>query len=316
MTDYTASRLGQINAAGGSYSNDTALFLKVFSGEVLTAFDRIQVMKDRIRTRSISSGKSAQFPVTGTATASYHTPGKQLLGSNQIKANELVISIDGLLVSDVFISNWEEAVNHYDVRGNYSHQLGQALANTFDRNALQVGYLAARASATITGGNGGSALTNAAYGTDAEVLAAGVFAAAQKLDEKDIPADGRYVVLRPAQYYLLAQSTKVLNKDWGGAGVYADGKVLRVAGVEVVKSNNLPQSNISANTGENNTYSGDFSNSRALVLYPEAIGCVKLMDLAVEKEYQIQRQGTLMVAKFALGMGILRPECAVELKTA
>jgi hypothetical protein len=312
MANATPSRLGQVNASGAT----DALFLKVFSGEVLTAFDRVQVMQNRIRTRRISSGKSAQFPVTGTATASYHTPGAELNGANAIKANELVISIDGLLVADVFISNWDEAVNHYDVRGNYAHQLGQALANTFDRNALQVGYLAARASATISGGNGGSALTNSVYGTDAEVLASGLFAAAQKLDEKDIGPDNRFAVVRPAQYYLLAQSTKVLNKDWGGAGAYSDGKVLRIAGVEVVKSNNLPQANISANTGENNTYSGDFSNSRALVMTNEAVGCVKLLDLAVEKEYQIQRQGTLMVAKFALGMGILRPECAVELKTA
>jgi hypothetical protein len=36
----------------------------------------------------------------------------------------------------------------------------------------------------------------------------------------------------------------------------------------------------------------------------------------MESEYQIWRQGTLMVAKYALGTGILRPEAAVELKTA
>ena len=67
--------------------------------------------------------------------------------------------------------------------------------------------------------------------------------------------------------------------DWGGAGVYADGTVLRVAGVQIVKSNNLPQANISAATGENNTYNGDFTNVKALVMQKQAIGTVKLMDL-------------------------------------
>ena len=38
------------------------------------------------------------------------------------------------------------------------------------------------------------------------------------------------------------------------------------------------------------------------------------MDLAVESEYDIRRQGTLMVAKYAMGHGVLRPESAVELR--
>jgi len=47
----------------------------------------------------------------------------------------------------------------------------------------------------------------------------------------------------------------------------------------------------------------------------EAVGTVKLLDLAMESEYDIRRQGTLMVAKYAMGHGILRPECAIELAT-
>ena len=48
----------------------------------------------------------------------------------------------------------------------------------------------------------------------------------------------------------------------------------------------------------------------------EAIGTVKLLDLATESEYQIERQGTLFVAKYAMGHGVLRPECAVAVKPA
>lgn len=47
----------------------------------------------------------------------------------------------------------------------------------------------------------------------------------------------------------------------------------------------------------------------------DAVGTVKLLDLAQEMAYDIRRQGTLIVSKYAVGHGILRPECAVELKT-
>jgi hypothetical protein len=40
-----------------------------------------------------------------------------------------------------------------------------------------------------------------------------------------------------------------------------------------------------------------------------------LLDLSMESEYDIRRQGTLMLAKFALGHGALRPGCAATVET-
>jgi hypothetical protein len=312
MSNATPSRLGAIN--GGS--DKDALFLKVFAGEVLTAFAEKNVMMDKHMVRTIASGKSAQFPVTGNFSAAYHTPGNEILGESMNHA-ERVITIDDLLISNTFIANIDEAKNHYDVRANYSRKLGEALANTADKQLLQVGVLAARASATVTGGNGGSRIEDADFLTSSDDLIAGLFAAAQKFDEKDVPEDERYAFVRPAQYYALAQNTKVLNKDWGGAGAYADGKVLRIAGLTIVATNHLPSTNITTGTqaGTSARYAVDARTTAALVIQKEAVGTVKLLDLAMESEYDIRRQGTLMVAKYAMGHGILRPECAIELAT-
>jgi hypothetical protein len=314
MADFTASRPGQANGTGAT----DALFFKVFPGEILKFYNAANVMMGRHLVRSISSGKSASFPVTGWANASYHVPGTQLIGTagGPIKHAEKIINIDSLLVSDVFVANIDEAMNHFEVRGEYARQIGEALALKGDKQQLQVAILAARSAANITGGPGGSALTNATAGTDGEVLASMIFDANRLMDEKNVAGTERQVVVKPAQYYLLAQTTKVINKDWGGSGVYADGSIYRVAGSEIVKSNNVPSTNIaSAETGVNNTYHGDFSKSVAVVFHKAAIGTVKLLDLATEKDYLISYQGTLMVGKYAMGHGILRPECAVEIAT-
>ena len=321
MTNTTPSRLGIVNGASPSnFAADNALFLKVFAGEVLTAFDENNVMKDLHTMRTISSGKSAQFPVTAKANAAYHTPGTPLLGTQTIAHNEVVINIDDLLIADTFIANIDEAKNHYDVRSEYSRLLGMALAKKFDVQTMQVGVLAARGSATVTGGNGGSTITTGAGSgaiTGAQ-LAAAIFGAAEAMDEKDVPENDRVAIVKPEEYYKLVQTTDVINRDWGGSGVYADGTVLRVAGIQIVKSNNLPTTNISsATSGTNNTYHGNFTNVKALVMQKSAIGTVKLMDLAVEQtsgDFEIMYQGTLMAAKYAMGHGILRPDCAVEIK--
>lgn len=308
MSAATPLRIGQVNSSGDT----DALFLKVFGGEVLTAYEESNVFEALQTIRNIQSGKSAQFPATWKVNASYHTPGYEIVGQTS-NVNERVITIDDLLIADVFVPLIDEAKNHYDYRATYSTEAGRALSKKFDQNSAQVGCLAARAAATVTGGNGGSQLTAAGYATTGSTIAAGIFEAAQTLDEKDVPDMDRVAVLRPAQYYLTAQTTNVINRDWGGAGVYADGTVLRVAGVQIVKSNHLPSTNVASGPA---AYQGNFSTTCGLVMHKAAIGTVKLLDLAMEMDYDIRRQGTLVVAKYALGHGILRPECAVELISA
>jgi len=315
MSNATVSFLGKANNTG----DDNALFLKVFSGEVLAAFARRNQMLDMSMVRTISQGKSAQFPAIGKTTASYHTPGNEITGT-VINKNERVITIDDLLISDSFISQIDEAKNHYDVRSIYSTEMGNALAREVDQHLLQLTVLAAQASTTVTGENGGTVITDADADTNASSLITSIFDAAQELDEKDVPEDDRFCVVAPATYYNLVENDKILNRDFGGAnGVYAEGKVLKVAGINIVKSNTAVDAfadNSSAISGTNNTYTGDFSTTVASVFHKSAIGTVKLMDLAMESEYDIRRQGTLMVAKMALGHGILRPEAAVEIQTA
>ena len=312
MANATVSRLGQVNASG----DVNALFLKVFSGEVLATFQRENQMLGMTSVRQIASGKSAQFPVIGTTSSGYHTPGNEITGSS-IKHAEKTINIDDLLLSSAFLSNLDEAKNHYDVRSTYTAEMGRALANTVDQNLLQLAVLGARGSATITGGNGGKVVTDADADTNADSLIASIFECAQALDEKDVPSTDRFCIVKPAVYYKLVQNDKILNRDFGGQnGVYSDGTVIKVAGVNIVKANTAVSAfaNVSQVTGTNNTYHGNFSTTVAVVFHKSAIGTVKLMDLGMESEYDIRRQGNLMVAKMALGHGILRPESACEIK--
>ena len=81
----------------------------------------------------------------------------------------------------------------------------------------------------------------------------------------------------------------------------------------IVKTNNLPITNITSGLSK---YNGNFSTTVGLVMHESAVGTVKLMDLSTEMEWDIRRQGWLIVAKYALGHGLLRPEAAVEIKTS
>jgi hypothetical protein len=341
------SRVGLIS--GGS-DND-ALFLKVFSGEILTAFDRHNVMKDLHLMRTISNGKSAQFPVSGIASAKYHTPGENIADSgnsylSSIGMNERIITIDDVLVSSTFIANIDELKQHYDVRSIYAAELGKALAKRFDIATMKTLFAAAGTGASAPQGSGNT-ISGATTNTAAGIIDA-LYSAATVLDEKDAPSEGRYAIVTPAQYYKLLTSDNVaINKDTsGGSADAAAGRVVQVAGINLIKSNNFleiiaegdlstGQSNADNDDGSSNNdvfggsgvgYNGNFSTLSTgsgstlehgiLVGTKEAIGTVKLLDLATESEYQIERQGTLFVAKYAMGHGVLRPECSVKILPA
>ena len=240
-------------------------------------------------------------------------------------------------------ANIDDVKNHYDIRSVYANELGKALAVRFDSALAKVFIAAARSSANLTGGNTGGQYDVAQSdfsaaddtGTPASVsgaeLVSALFACAQRLDENDVPSDGRFCVLRPQEYYRLitgnvgelAISTSAVNKDVGGLGSIASGSIPQVAGISIYKSNHIPSGNLGGSDpdgdADNNPFGGstgynsDFRNSLGIVSHSAAVGTVKLLDLATESEYQIERQGTLFVAKYAMGHGVLRPECAIEL---
>tara|TARA_B100001059_G_scaffold53521_1_gene47669 strand:+ start:3288 stop:4334 length:1047 start_codon:yes stop_codon:yes gene_type:complete len=339
----TPSRLGQIAKAGDA----DALFLKVFANEVLTTFEETNVMKDLHTVRTISSGKSAQFPTMGKATAKYHTPGEDVFEANNgtdyvstISHKERVINIDDVLIAATSIANIDELKNHYDVRSAYSTELGRALSKRFDlatlRTLVAASQVDAAGRANPDAGQGIKIDLGTTTGAPADLSSAANLIQtfrliAQKLDEQDIPSEDRFVVLTPELYYLLAGSDNAaINRDFSGAGSIASGKVLELVGLKIFSSTHL--SDITTNdttaddTNAKNNPFDDADGSSAgkgyldasldtlkfVAGHKSAIGTVKLMDLAVESEYSIPKQATLMLAKYAMGHGILRPEGAVS----
>jgi hypothetical protein len=338
--DATLSRPGVINNDSGTWAKDNALFLKVFSGEVITAFDRACVFKGMAQERTIQNGKSAQFPVTGRFTGRFHTPGKMIEGQGNMAQNEVVIKIDDLLIADAALYDLDEAKNHYDIRSIYSRELGNALAREYDKRIARVLTLGARVSSGDLTLNLPSGLApddpyrtgtrvdiNKATPTPDDYVAA-VFAAARALDEKDVPSDGRVLVCSPEVYYTLVQSSRAVNFDFnqqGANGSYSKGQIAQLAGFSIYSSNHIKQGNVTAKAGEQGfTFGGsdtvlssvDMSKSKMLAFQKGAVGVLKLRDLSMQmtgNDYNVMYQSTLMVAKYACGFGYLRPEAIVEI---
>jgi HK97 family phage major capsid protein len=320
-------------------SDKDALFLQVFSGEVLSAFEEANVMRELHTVRTISEGKSASFPVTGVAGAAYLTAGEDIYNGtdhlSKIKHSEKVITIDDLLVSSTFIADIDSLRNHFDLRSIYSNELGKALAKRFDLAVMKT-LVAGAGAGTATDQPAGISITGfgAFSAATGEKVVDAIVDIAQKLDENDIPDDGdRFAVLPPELYYLLisdASGNIALNKDYGGVGSIAQGNVPMVAGIKIFKSNHVKDIAVAdasqiqdddnaknnpfddAGASATNGYNADLSTLRFIGGHKSSVGTVKLLDLATDMDYSVQRQGTLLVAKYAMGHNFLRQGACVK----
>ncbi|MBP5855684.1 hypothetical protein KAJ83_01585 [Marivibrio halodurans] len=310
----------------GQSADDRNLFLKIFGGEVLTAFQEKVLTLDKHKVQNIESGKSAQFPKTWKAQAEYHTAGKEMLG-NDIDTTEVTITIDGLLVAHTAIYDLDEKMSHFDVTGEFSTELGRALAREFDKNVMRQTILAARTSADgpFPGGN---VITDAALANSGTISGKDWIDAIRQanidLFDNDVPDDDPRYMLVNAKVYDAIKYAKdtdgnylVVNRDFGQIGAIAGREeAMQIDGVTIMKQRTIPNSDESADSSVYSKYQADYSTTTGILWTPEAVGTLRLQDIAMETERDVRRQEDFMVSKMAVGHGTLRPETAVEFKTA
>ena len=386
-------RAGLVNADTSRSGASRELFLKLYAGEVLTAFQSKNIMMPLHRVRTISKGKSAQFPMTGKyRDASYHTPGNEIVPT-AAKQGERIVAVDDLLINAQFIPNIDDAMRHYDIRSVYTQEAGFGLSKVADENILRLAVKASLCeNATIAGETGmiqdysafddedftpnvvcGDAAGDIRLPKD---IVQAIMDARRIFDNYNVPGDP-FVVMPTDMYYDLFKVSSatdmvdfaIFNRDVGGGGSIAGGQVPQILGMPIYVTNNLGyfssgstwvsnlwtqastnsalvaarptghkdgakvapvpladnvgsgrESQYAVPAGSNTFASGASQHIstvamevRALVMTMDAVATVKLMDLSVESEYQINRQGTLMVSKYAMGHNVLRPAAAVSI---
>ena len=245
--------LGRINTATNA-TNNRDLYLKLFSGEMFTGFQRETIARDLVMKRTLTNGKSLQFIYTGRTSAEYHTPGNSILGNSDKTppVAEKTITVDDLLISSAFVYELDETLAHYELRGEISKKIGYALAQKYDRLIFRAIAKGARQASPVSLSNfiepGGTQIqvgggSNADDALNSTHLINAFYDAAAALDEKGVSDDGRVAVLNPRQYYALIQNVEtngLINRNVRGDALQSGNGIIEIAGITIYKSMNTP----------------------------------------------------------------------------
>jgi hypothetical protein len=326
------------------------MWLPVYGGEVITAFQEYNQFLDKVNYKTITSGTTMKFPATWKIGSEYHEAGTELLGLD-VETKEYSISLDDRpLVAHFEVDDIDTAMAHFDVRNEIATETGRELARQMDRKIAALLINAARTT-TDTGTNsfpvGGNTLlyggattgtsdfNSADWGTEANAAALIEWKICQEMDENDVPVNDRCAVVNVPLYYALRKmglpfsnggtpsygtASANVGTLWGRNDTGTAGPRLQdtqgyqlpidVMGIPVYCSNHLPNTTISTGPAK---YQNTFGKSGGVVFQKSAIAVLQMMGVQSEKFRDVRRQSDFMVSKMLMGGGALRPYCAYEI---
>jgi hypothetical protein len=139
-TDVTAGLAGPIAGAN-------KLWLSIWSGETIHAYDEYNMFESLVDSKTISSGVAMEFPITGTvALNAAWNAGVELVGSTTDSASATIaIKLDKRPIAAHFeIDNVDLMQTQWEFRSELARQAGMTLGNARDK---QIAAYVARAAA-------------------------------------------------------------------------------------------------------------------------------------------------------------------------
>ena len=293
------------------------------SAEIMKAYNYKTNLIPRFRSMQLQQGsKGYRFPFSGRMSGQYHDKGVPITAGGQSNIAYKTIESDELFYATEFIDNLDAFMSSPEAREDNVNQMAYALAIHGDEQIAIMAIKAARSSNALTGEVGGAVLNNTAAHTDATVLLNLIRSANSVLSANRVDDEGRFVLIQPAQYSLMAADKDIQNTQWGGHAGWVDGEVGKIDGLELVKTRSLPSTVITQDaTHEFNDYAGDFTKTVAGVFTKQAAATVTAKSLTTQMtdpkgDHNIINQGDRVVVGQATGAGYLRTEHAVEISKA
>lgn len=199
---------------------------EIWSGEALVAFKKAHVFGGLVNRNYEgevrNKGDVVRINTPGaitvndySGTVSYETP-----TSTQ---QSLVIDQDKYWA--FAFDDLDKVQANVDLVREYMQEAGYSMADTLDKNIAALYTEAGLSDTAITLSSGD--------------LYATMVTAGRKLDDKNVPSEGRWVVMSPQGYAKLLATTQFIHATASGDSVVRTGQVGQIAGFTVYKSNNL-----------------------------------------------------------------------------
>ena len=285
---------------------------EVWSDEIIATYKKNLVAANLIKKMNFAGkkGDTVHLPKPGRMTANQKAAQSQVT-LNTDTATETLVSINQHWEASVLIEDIVEAQALASMRQFYTDDMGYALARKVDSYILELGR-------GVNGGGGTNAYSGAlsgADGTTAYVAGANTGVGAltdaairrtiQRLDDNDVPMDGRFLIVPPSTRNTLMGINRFTEQAFvgeaGGSNTIRTGEIGNVYGIPVYVTTNA------------DTTSGSTATRIALMGHRDFAVFIEQKGVRTQSQYKQEYLGTLLTADTLFGAAELRDFSAVAL---
>jgi len=292
---------------------------ELWSDEVLAAYKANLVMPQLVTTLDFLGEKGDTIhiprPTRGSASAKAAVTQVTLIAESNTAFD---LSIDRHFEYSRLIEDMAKIQALDSMRAFYTDDAGFALATQVDSDMHAEGAKFAAGDAAPTtagtayskaeiGGDGSTAWTQAGSGNGSSLTDAGIRRAIQALDDSNVPARDRALVVPPIEKRKLMGIARFTEQAFvgevAGSNTIRNGLIGDICGVPVYVSSNVAE--VQAN---------DSTSYRACLLFQkEAIVLAEQLAVRTQTQYKQEFLANLFTADQIYGRGTMRPEAGIAL---
>lgn len=279
---------------------------EIWSDEVVATYKKQLVAANLIKKMNFKGkkGDAVHIPKPGRGSANAKAANSQVT-LNTDTATEVIVNIDQHWEFSVMIEDIVNAQALASMRQFYTDDAGYALARKVDSLILELGrgVNGGDGTAAYTGAYSGADGTTAYTGTAGALTDAAIRRSIQRLDDSDVPMDGRFLIVPPSTRNTLMGIQRFTEQAFvgeaGSSNTIRSGEVGNVYGVPVFVSSNAD----AATDGDR----------ICLLGHKDFAVLVEQMGVRTQTQYKQEYLGDLFTADTLFGVKELRDGSAVAL---
>ena len=272
--------------------NVTTAFVDLFDSEVKQAYQAESVLRGTMRTRTGVAGNTVKFPTIGKGVATLRVPQTDVTPLN-VTYGQVTATMEDYIAaeySDIF----QQSHINFDERSELVQVVSKSIARRMDQIMIDA-LNAATGTSTVATTIGGS-------GTNMNIEK--LRATAKAMNEKNVPSEGRNLLMHASQLDALLGETEITSQDFASVKALVQGEINTFMGFNILTMGDRDEGGIPKP-----------STRTCFAWHKDSMGYAESMAQKTEVNYVPEKTSFLVSSMFSAGSvsidgeGIVKISC-------
>jgi len=268
--------------------NVTTAFVDLFDSEVKQAYQAESLLRGTMRTRTGVAGNTVKFPKIGKGVATIRVPQTDVTPLNVTYAQVTATMSDYIAAeySDIF----QQSHINFDERSELVQVVSKSIARRMDQLCIDAMV-----------GNAGTTIATSIGGAGTNMNIEKLRATAKAMNVKNVPSEGRYILMHASQLDALLGETEITSQDFASVKALVRGEINSFMGFNILTMGDRDEGGVPKP-----------STRSCFAWHKDSMGYAESMSQKTEVNYVPEKTSFLVSSMFSAGSVTIDAEGLVQ----